>query len=344
MIGAGHRLTAWCLLLGLFLFPAVAAAQRIVLLRPKGGEPVILQAFGRLQGELTVHDFEVVVADAKSEASSPADLAREAERFGAVAAVSFARSEGAASVDIWISDRVTGKTSMRTIAAARQPEAASILAIRAVDLLRTSLREFGPTEAPPSDVVGAHPDRAPERVKTWAAPPAKPLQWSLETGAAVQTTLSNVGVSYGPWAALSWHPPSGGYALRVAFQGPLSGAQVTEGDASATVHDLQAFGGFGCRLASVGGLSLEADAAVGAHRLDVQGSAAPPYLGRSDSTWSALLGAGLGVRWQFASAVALAGAGRAVVLLPRPVVVVAERSYPYARPAWQATAALAVSF
>src|SRR5689334_2649219 len=110
------RALALGLALVLTLWSALASAQRVVLLRPKTADPALLQAFGRLQGELAVHDFEVIVVDADTDAPSPADLARAAEQAHAVSAVSLLRSQGLASADVWISDRVTGKTSMRTIA------------------------------------------------------------------------------------------------------------------------------------------------------------------------------------------------------------------------------------
>src|SRR5207248_74460 len=111
----------------------------------------------------------------------------------AVASVSLVRSEGLATADVWISDRVTGKTTMRTIATAENREAPSVLAVRAVDLLRTSLREFSAGEGPPSDVVGASPERAPPRVREWATEKLSRPHWSVDAGVVLQSTLSSLG-------------------------------------------------------------------------------------------------------------------------------------------------------
>jgi hypothetical protein len=182
----------------LLLLSTPASAQRIVLLRPRAADPALAEAFGRLKGELLTYDFEVVVLDAGDVAPSPRELSRAAEQARAVASISLVRSEGLATADVWISDRVTGKTTMRTIATAEGREASGVLAVRAVDLLRTSLRELAPGERPPPDVVGARPERAPARVREWATgKPARRLWW-VEAAFVLQSTLSTLGAVYGP--------------------------------------------------------------------------------------------------------------------------------------------------
>ena len=117
-----------------------------------------------------MHGFEVEI-QTSAEAISPEDLASRAESMGAVASVSFVRSAGITTADIKISDRVTGKTSIRTIATPVGSAGASLLALRAVELLRTSLREYWGKGSIPNDIVGAAPERASPTVTQWAAPP-----------------------------------------------------------------------------------------------------------------------------------------------------------------------------
>jgi len=168
--------------LGVYLFTAAvlfsnsAQAQRIILLCPPEADTSLTEAFNRLRGELSMHGFEVEVQNS-AEAISPENLALRADSVAAVASVSFVRSAvGHATADIKISDRVTGKTTIRTIATPDGTDAASLLALRAVELLRASLREFGAGAKTPKDIVGAAPDRASPSVRKWAdvQPPPQP--------------------------------------------------------------------------------------------------------------------------------------------------------------------------
>jgi hypothetical protein len=331
-----------CLVMTLLLWAAPAEAQRIVVLRPRTADPALLQAFGRLKGELMSHDFEVVVLDADDAEPSPRRLARAAEQANAVASVSLVRSEGLATADVWISDRVTGKTTMRTIATAENRESSSVLAVRAVDLLRTSLREFPTGERPPPDVVGASPERAPQHVHEWAAGPTS-QRWSVDAGVVLQTTLSSLGSVYGPSIALGYNP-SERVGVAFAFQGPLSGAGSSTAGASLSLRNEQLFGEFRYRPLVHTSWSIETNAAVGAHRVEVEGTATPPYTGRSDSAWTALVAAGFGFELRLARNVALFAVGRVVFLAPRPVVRMAGTELSYGRPAVQTGVNLRVNF
>ena len=326
----------------LLLLTGPASAQRIVLLKPKTADPALTQAFGRLKGELMTYDFEVVVVEGDVD-TSPRQLARAAEQAHAVASVSLVRSEGLATADVWISDRVTGKTTMRTIATSEDREASSVLAVRAVDLLRTSLREFPPGERPPPDVVGASPERAPAHVREWAlaTPPRQP--WSVEAGIVVQSTLSRLGSVYGPAISLGYGP-SERVGVALGFQGPLVGGHAESRGATLALRNEQAFAEVCYRVFSGARWAAGARAAVGAHRLEVEGTTKAPYLGRSDSAWTALVAAGMTFEFVLVRGAALLAYGRAVLLAPRPVARVADTELPYGRPALQAGASLRVEF
>lgn len=328
----------------LLLLVAPASAQRIVLLRPRTADPAILQAFGRLKGELLTYDFEVIVLDADDDAApTPRQLARAAEQARAVASVSLVRSEGLATADVWISDRVTGKTTMRTIATAEGREASSVLAVRAVDLLRASLREFPAGDKPPPDVVGASPERAPAHVREWATGEPVRQRWSVEAGLVLQSTLSKLGSVYGPSISLGMSP-SDRVDLALGFQGPLSGAHTSIDGATLSLRNEQLFAEVRYRAVSRARWSAEVTGAAGAHRLEVEGTAEPPYAGRSDSALTALAAAGLGFDLRLARNALLIAFGRAIFLGPRPVVRIAGTELAYGRPALQAGAGLRVDF
>lgn len=331
-----------CIALTLLLLSLPASAQRIVLLKPRGADPALLQAFGRLKGELITYDFEVVVLDASDAEPSPRRLAQAAEQARAVASVSLVRSQGLATADVWISDRVTGKTTMRTIATSANGEASSVLAVRAVDLLRTSLREFPSGEEPPADVVGANPDRAPQRVREWARGPGME-SWSVAAGFVLQSTVSSLGSVYGPSVSLGYNP-SERLGFGLGFQGPLFGAHATSGRASVALRNEQLFAELYYRVVARTQWGAEVTGAVGAHRLEVDGTAEPPYAGRSDSALTMFAALGLGFELRLVRNAALIAFGRAILLAPRPVVRLADTEFAYGRPAVQAGISLRVDF
>jgi hypothetical protein len=232
---------------------------------------------------------------------------------------------------------------MRTIATSEEREASSVLAVRAVDLLRTSLREFPAGERPPPDVVGAAPERAPPHVREWAAAKTSRKPWSVEAGIVVQTTFSSLGALFGPTILLGYSPAEP-LSIALAFQGPLTGAQAKVEGASVSLHSEQTFAEVRYRPFIGPRWSAEATLGLGAHHLAVEGSAEPPFVGRSDSAWTALAALGLGVELKLAESVALLAFTRGIILEPRPVVRIAESSIAYGRPSLQAGANLRVYF
>src|SRR5690606_37139945 len=97
------------------------------------------------------------------------------DKVEAVASVAFIPAPGSkqlSRVDIWISDRVTGTTVKRTIRPGTGSDGPSILAVRALELLRSTLRSYD-EQAGSDDVEGAHPERAQGAVQdlTESAPP-----------------------------------------------------------------------------------------------------------------------------------------------------------------------------
>jgi hypothetical protein len=340
----GARATCFGVGLLLTLISSVALAQRIVLLRPRSSDPAILSAFAHLQGELKVHDFEVIVVDTNSGDADPDELERAAEEEDAVAAVALLRSRDAASADIWISDRVTGKTSRRTISTPPRREGPNVLAVRAVDLLRASLREFAPETKPPPDIVGAAPSRAPEHVMDWArAKPDVASRFRLEAGVLGQVTTSSFGPAYGPSIAVGYDPTHS-IGLRLLFQGPLWGGNYSTSNASATMLQEQLMVEGRWKFWSNNALSSSALLAVGVHHLSVQGEATTPYTPRNDAAFAGLASLGLGAEWRFATAAAFSLHARTLALAPKPVINVGADHVGFGRPLFQIAGGLDVLF
>ena len=134
--------------------PPRAASSTIAVLCPPGDR------FGlRLVAELESLGLTAVVVDPGEARVSRAALEASARRVGAIAAIRAVPAEGGA--EVWIADRVTGKTVLRAVPAApdaAEPDAA--LALRAVELLRASLLEAALPRAPQGEVPATPEIRA----------------------------------------------------------------------------------------------------------------------------------------------------------------------------------------
>ena len=220
---------------------------------------MLTEAFNRLRGELTMHGFEVEIQTAEG-AISPENLAQRAESSEAVASVSFVRNEAYATADIKISDRVTGKTSIRTIATPAGTDSPSLLALRAVELLRSSLREFGPKPEPPKDIVGASPGRASPVVTEWAegkheapapsdeppvlshiaTPVEVPYHVTMRADVVGVRHLSDASSAYGLGGAVGVSRGPN-FEARVLFEAPWFGAKFSTARAAAQFHLITGF-------------------------------------------------------------------------------------------------------
>ncbi len=309
----GCRL-AW--LAGLSLVTRVACAERVVLLEPAAPDQVLEEAYNRLRGELAAYGFEVVQVGAEP-GSTPQRLELAADRAQGVAAISFVRSPSDTTIDLWISDRATGKTTLRRLSTGADRDAPRTLAMRAVDLLRASLRELSEPAGVPPDVVGAHPERAPSPVRLWAAPP--PSSWAarLELIGFLPLAVSapgagfGAGVEYG-FTEVVW--------LRAELSTRLGGASVTYDEVSAELRHQLGSIELALHPWTSSLVDFEAAAGGGALRLGVTGSASGEYAGRSDESWFGALSAGAGFSAALGSKVRLGLMARWLALLPRPVL------------------------
>src|SRR5262249_38281423 len=146
------------------------------------------------------------------------------------ASIAFVRRGGQASVEVWLADRVSGKVMVRALALPSTSDAASVLAIRAVDLLRASFREFEQAKRPPPQIVGVDTRPVPAAV----AAHAEPL-WSLRVEGAFLLDRPALGAAFGPCLAVSRRVYDR-IDVGVALAGPLLGAEWTTGEGAATVQ------------------------------------------------------------------------------------------------------------
>jgi hypothetical protein len=326
--------------LALFFSARPVAAQSVVLVRPPEGDRVLVEAFNRLRAELALQSFDVVVAEAPPEAGTPEAVERLARENSAFAAISFTRRADTTTADVWIADRATGKTTVRTLALRGVPDAPSVLAVRSVDLLRESLRELGP-ERPPPEVVNADRGPVPEAVRSWVKP--SPPPWRLRLDATALGEASGLSLAYGVGLALS-HRLSERFRLGLAAAGPLVGGTYSASTGKATAH--QELGWVELLVTAYRSERIGVGGSLGAgvYHLTARSEVNPPLASRSDDVLSALGSAGAFVD-VYATSVVTATAGFcALALTPRPGVAVGPEQTLFSQPLFRAYVGMGVDF
>lgn len=326
--------------LAALLVAAPALAQRVVLIRPAGSDTLLSEAFTRVRAELLLQDFEVVVVTSETD-GSPESIAGVASRADAFAAIKLTRHAGARSADVWLADRVTGKTTLRSLELDGQSDAPSVLAVRTVDLLRSSLRELGPGQAPPPEVKDVVRGPIAPEIQSFSAPP--PSSFVLRVGAAALFQASEPGAAYGPTLALE-HRFSARFRGGVSVSGPLLGASYQAAGGRAFVRqEMASLEGTFVALAP-GPFELGVVAGAGVYHLEARGEVDPPLAARSDQVTSALGSVGLELRARITSHVGAALGGQALALSPRPGVAVGRERVLFRLPVVRAGAGVTVDF
>ena len=318
-----------------------AAAQRVLLLRPEGVDPVLSEAFNRLRAELALQEFEVVVVDAEGRAPDTEMLSELAKKEGAFAGISLSRRVNTAAADVSIADRVTGKVSQRTLSLADARDAPLVLAVRAVDLLRSSLREFGPDERASTDVVGVDRGPVPEVVHEWTRPP--PASFRLGASAVAFSGGPELGVAYGPALSFRWRA-SERVTLSAVLAGPLVGAAYRVAEGRAILRQEMLLGEAGVMALATRHFELMPVLSAGAYHLDAKGEVASPLRSRNEEVWSLALGGGVEGGARLSERVLVTGALRALSSSPRPIVAVGERRAEFAPVMVLANLGLGVEF
>ena len=156
----------------------------ITVVRPPVTSALMIEAIARLSAELRAAGFTVRTIDA-----SGRDGRAEVERVaGSFATIAIVTTELGAVADVWVADRLTGKTTVRRVDVIDPalPTAASDLAVRSVELLRASLLELHEPSQRRADLpeeiarFAAAPPIPTRPLPPPAAPPASPVAASPE--------------------------------------------------------------------------------------------------------------------------------------------------------------------
>ena len=309
------KLRRWTAALGALLFALASAststsiadaapavgAPRIIVIAPTSDDPISL----RLQAELRSLHFDVPEIAIAPDPPSRAQLEDAARASEAVAAVRIVPSK--TGVEVWIVDRITGKTVLREMVTSEGGTASkgATIALRVVELLRASLMELdatrppqGEMETPPMIRELMAPPRitAPPAAQTVTLPEPTPPAFSIELGPAAVLSPGGFGPSGGVSAALYYHP-SEPFGVSLIAMIPVLPATVSGPEGATTARIGLVGGGLRGTWKPAGSAwALSLGGGLAALWLHLDGQPIPGFVGTSKNLFSAApyLRAGLG--------------------------------------------------
>jgi hypothetical protein len=316
--------------------------HRVVLLRPSAPDELTTMALARIKGELIAAGFEVTLLPQREDMAARNAVETVALELKPLAVFAIFHDEAKAGMpwvaEIWVSDRVVDRTSVERMRldSAEPGRGATVLAVRAVELLKASLAEFwtAPAERPrppPSPVVLPRlPAERPAPVPIVRRP-------TVGEGVAAQAafgmlySFGEIGPVWTPLLALSYGTPQG------------VGARLTVGGlgSSAIVETAEGTGRIEQQFATIegfvmsrwqGSLQVFVSGGVGAYRAQVEGTGVYPYRGKTAEGWSLLTGAGIGIAAEVYPHIALIAEAEGYWAWPSAVVRVAHADA--GRPYW----------
>jgi len=313
---------AWLALAG----PVTAAPARVALVHELEPNALEQRTLTRLRAELVAAGFEV--ADVERHGEDAREAAEADPQVAGVFATIAIVPRTADAADIWVADRITGKTVVRRIQVppGTGRDVAPVLAVRAVELLQASLLEAleppprteSTSPAPPPPVVAV-----PTDVSAWmqARRPPSEARFSLQAGGGVIHSFSGVGPAFLPALGLVFRPiPNLAIGLRAG--GPAFAADLPALPAG-TIAVRQKFVSLDVayELLSPGAtLRPFVIGGVGAYHLDVVGTAVPPYKSETDDHFAAMVTLGTGAKLRFGERVSLLADLRLLLIAPQPIV------------------------
>jgi hypothetical protein len=283
------------------------ASDRVAVVGDADDEAIVRQ----LRAELSALGFEVLAPEAPAED----DDETWADDLGAVAAIRVVEHE---ALEIHIVDRVAGK-SVRHRVAIPQPqteEDARIVAMRAIELLRASLRE--PQEAP---VVSPPPPTPPTPSPTRPVAP----RFFIHLTPAVAGSPGGLGPSLHALLGLRWMPHRH-VGLAIQALAPTVGTVARGPEGTARIHTALVLAGVHVSFVSPSARwQPDAGVGIGPAFVRMRGEAAPAYGDAIDVVMSAAFAARLGLAVAVHPRVRLRLDGHIGALVPRPLVRFAGR-------------------
>jgi hypothetical protein len=296
---------------------ASAPQPLVVLVRPSPNNANLDEALVRLRAELSSAGFDVVLVDGEADADPREAIERTLREQSPAATI------GIFGGELWIADRLTGKTVVRTLDAGetggrRAPE---VLAIRASELLRASLSEllFSPSEAAPPPAAAKPPAAVTHWVSEALEPGQKAFRPGFEAGAAVLGSLEGVPPAVTPLVRARLALGKG-FLVRISAAGLGTRPEVRSDVDAASIRQDLLLAELQARLFANKPLRPLATIGVGAYRFGVEGNAAWPHSGVGGWRFNPAADVGLGVALRLHPHLELSLETHAVFAHPYPTV------------------------
>lgn len=312
-----RRIAAFAAFAALLCCVASADAATVAILSD-GPSPALAEATSRLRGELAALRVEVVLMRRPTLAELDGDdarawLERTAVARGLDAAIELTVEPTTETAAVWLFERASRRSQVtRVVVEPGTPDRAGALAIRAIEVLRSSdleeqLRSEARARGEPTPTPSPKP--APDEARTVepppgdVAPPPKDLgvtregDLGVELGGGVLTGLSGLGPALLPLLRVGWRLPSS-WLVSATLSG--LGTRPTLTSTSGTVRVAQSYAALGlCYCPESASLGPYVAVSAGAARTSLVGAAEPPARGHTVEQWSLLLDTGAGVRWHW---------------------------------------------
>lgn len=314
-----------------------AGAQAIAVQRPDAADPVLVESFSRLCGELSMYGFEARIFDAPPDASPSDEAAAKVVPFPDVlGGVAMTREAGRASARIWLAPSGQRKEIVRITIDVSDEDAPSLLAIRAADLLHLGLRDEDRSPAGPLPAAKGTVAATLASGSSTPAPAGAPGTfdpWRLAVGAVGVWDATRLGLGWAPFI-------QGGARLtrRISLEGgwigPVVGHSLSSGGATAQLREEMLTVAVALTLGTMGRVQIDVFEGIGAMHLSVHGEtqAQTPWSAQDSSALAAVAttGARVGARLSAHLRVTLMLA--VLFTMPRPVVDVAGASSAFSEP------------
>ena len=197
----------------------------VVVLVPPIDDDVTRNALARVSGELAAAPFRTITKTFDPDRDVMAQVETAGSDQSATAAFALVRDRdpGSSRVTIWVSNRVSGTTTMQRmhVEGGDVDRAAARLAVETVELVRASLAELWP--APPAETP------PPTIEKPAPPPPSRNARLALAVGVGLITNFGDVPSTWAPQIALSYGRPAG-IAVRLFASGLGPGATLQTPD------------------------------------------------------------------------------------------------------------------
>jgi len=303
-----------------------AGSRRVLLVTTDPAGEIAPVVVSRLRGELRAARFDMDVTTIAADAPRRGSVEEMAAHEGVTAALGI--FVGGDRVEMWAADAAAGRTLMQNLPLdpGATDRRATIVAVKAVDLLKATLAEIWSAPAaaldaaPPQGELPA-PAPAPEATAVAPAPPvdedelATPARLMIAVGAG--WLQAGAASGWAPTAAIAAAIGAGRFAARLTVSALGASADVIRpavGSAQLTqqlgLAELVLRSGVWHRLRGV--LALGA----GAHHLSVTGRGEAGFAGVDSSIWSLATTLGVGVTLDLSPHLMLTLDARAIENLP----------------------------